>query len=44
MVQNAPTDSGRMDLTVLVVLPILLAYPYFQKYFVRGLTVGGVKG
>ena len=44
MVQNAPTDSGRMALTVLVVLPILLAYPYFQKYFVRGLTVGGVKG
>lgn len=44
MAQNAPTDSGRMALTVLVVLPILLAYPYFQKYFVKGLTVGGVKG
>lgn len=44
MAANAPTDSGRMALTVLVVLPILLAYPYFQKYFVRGLTVGGVKG
>ncbi len=44
MAKNAPTDSGRMALTVLVVLPILLAYPYFQKYFVKGLTVGGVKG
>lgn len=44
MAQNAPTDSGRMALTVLVVAPILLAYPFFQKYFVKGLTVGGVKG
>lgn len=44
MAANAPTDSGRMALTVLVVLPILLAYPFFQKYFVKGLTVGGVKG
>jgi putative aldouronate transport system permease protein len=42
--KNAPTDSGRMALTVLVVLPILCAYPFFQKYFVKGLTVGGVKG
>ena len=44
MAQNAPTDSGRMALTVLVVLPVMLAYPFFQKYFVKGLTVGGVKG
>ena len=44
MAANAPTDSGRMALTVLVVLPILLAYPFFQRYFVKGLTVGGVKG
>lgn len=44
MARNAPTDSGRMALTVLVVVPILLAYPFFQKYFVKGLTVGGVKG
>lgn len=42
--KSAPTDSGRMALTVLVVVPILLAYPFFQKYFVKGLTVGGVKG
>lgn len=44
MAANAPTDSGRMALTLLVVLPILLAYPFFQKYFIKGLTVGGVKG
>ncbi|HJB39772.1 MAG TPA: carbohydrate ABC transporter permease [Candidatus Ruthenibacterium avium] len=44
MAASAPTDSGRMALTVLVVLPVLLAYPFFQKYFVKGLTVGGVKG
>lgn len=44
MAKNAPTDSGRMALTVLVVLPVMFAYPFFQKYFVQGLTVGGVKG
>ena len=44
MANNAPTNSGRMALTVLVVLPILCAYPFFQKYFVKGLTIGGVQG
>lgn len=44
MARNAPTESGRMALTVLVIMPILLAYPFFQKYFVKGLTIGGVKG
>ena len=44
MAKNAPTDSGRMALTVMVVLPVMLAYPFFQKYFVKGLTMGGVKG
>ena len=44
MANNAPTNSGRMALTVLVVLPILCAYHFFQKYCVKGLTIGGVKG
>lgn len=44
MTTNVPTDSGRMALTVLIVFPVMLAYPFFQKYFVKGLTVGGVKG
>ncbi|MFI3199981.1 MAG: carbohydrate ABC transporter permease [Eubacteriales bacterium] len=41
---SAPTDSGRMALTVMVIVPILLAYPFFQRFFVKGLTIGGVKG
>jgi len=29
---------------LVVVGPIIIAYPFFQKYFVKGLTVGSVKG
>ena len=39
-----PTQSVRMALAVIGVLPIILVYPFLQKYFVKGLTVGGVKG
>lgn len=44
MIKNMPTDSVRMVFVVLIVLPIACAYPFFQKYFVQGLTVGSVKG
>lgn len=44
MLQNLPTESARMAITILVILPLLVAYPFFQKYFVKGLTVGSVKG
>ncbi len=39
-----PTASVRMAIALIGVLPILVAYPFFQKYFVAGLTQGGVKG
>lgn len=39
-----PTDSVRMALCVVAMGPILVAYPFFQKYFIQGLTVGSVKG
>lgn len=39
-----PTESVRMAIAVVIVAPIALAYPFFQKYFVSGLTIGAVKG
>lgn len=39
-----PSDGFRMALTMMVAMPIVIAYPFFQKYFVKGITVGAVKG
>ena len=39
-----PAESTRMALVMIVVLPIAMAYPFFQKYFISGLTIGAVKG
>ena len=42
--QNIPSESIRMAMAVVVAGPALFVFPFFQKYFVRGLTVGSVKG
>lgn len=39
-----PSQSLRMALVVLVVVPIAFAYPFFQRYIIAGLTIGSVKG
>jgi len=41
---NIPTEASRMAMVMVVVLPIVAAYPFFQRYFVTGLTIGAVKG
>ena len=38
-----PTESARMALCFVAMGPILVTYPFFQKYFIQGLTVGSVK-
>lgn len=44
MVANMPKEAARMAIVIIIVLPIACAYPFFQKYFISGLTVGAVKG
>ena len=39
-----PTESTKMAMTIVTTGPIVLLYPFLQKYFVKGLTIGAVKG
>lgn len=41
---DLPTDSIRMAMCLLAAGPMLFVFPFFQKYFARGITVGSVKG
>lgn len=39
-----PTNSAKMAMAVIAAGPMMFVFPFFQKYFVRGLTTGAVKG
>jgi ABC-type glycerol-3-phosphate transport system permease component len=39
-----PAKSIRMATVVVTIGPIILLYPFVQRYFIQGLTVGSVKG
>ncbi|OMD65200.1 sugar ABC transporter permease [Paenibacillus odorifer] len=41
--RSMPQDTSRMAMVVLATGPIIFAYPFFQRYFIQGLTVGAVK-
>lgn len=44
LLRSMPQESARMAIVVIAVLPIAFAYPFFQRYFVSGLTIGAIKG
>lgn len=41
---SLPSETARMALCLLAAGPMLVIFPFFQKYFVKGITVGAVKG
>ena len=41
---NIPCETIRMAMVMVGVIPIACSYPFFQKYFISGLTIGAVKG
>jgi len=43
-VKDLPSETIRMAIAVVAIGPIVLAYPFFQRFFVKGLTIGAVKG
>ena len=43
-VENLPSNSLKLAMAVVATGPIILFYPFVQKYFVKGITIGSVKG
>ena len=39
-----PTITVRMAIAVIGIVPLVIAFPFFQKYFAKGITIGAVKG
>ena len=39
-----PMNTARMVMTMLTTLPVMFVFPLVQKYFVKGITIGAVKG
>ena len=44
VLMSLPTEQTRMAILVVSTIPIIFAYPFFQRFFIQGLTVGSVKG
>lgn len=44
ILSRMPTESARMAMVVVGVGPVIVLFPFFQKYLIKGLTVGAIKG
>jgi putative aldouronate transport system permease protein len=44
LAKQQTTTSVRMTVTIIVVLPIIMVYPIFQRFFIKGIMIGAVKG
>ena len=42
--QMLTSTAVRMTVTIVVVFPVMCVYPFFQRYFVKGIMIGAVKG
>jgi putative aldouronate transport system permease protein len=42
-VMNTPSEAFRMAMVVIIIIPVLMTYPFFRKFFIKGLTTGAVK-
>ena len=43
LVKNVPSETARMAMAIVAIGPIILAYPFFQRYFEKGITLGATK-
>ncbi|MBQ9010496.1 MAG: carbohydrate ABC transporter permease [Clostridia bacterium] len=43
ILRTLPTESFRMAMVVITILPILVVYPFFRKFLLRGLTIGAIR-
>jgi putative aldouronate transport system permease protein len=43
-VENLPTYSLRLAMAVIATGPIIMVYPFVQRFFIKGITIGSVKG
>ena len=43
-VNSMPKEGARMAMAIIIIIPIACTYPFFQRYFISGMTIGAVKG
>lgn len=43
-INQMPSESARMAMAIIAIGPIVFAYPFFQRFFIKGLVVGAIKG